>query len=177
MGLTDAIDAPDALLNLHRVPRQVVIEHDMAELQVQTLAAGVGGDQHLSLVREGALHLLTLVEIERAVEADHLEAAIAQELRQHGLRRDKLGEHQHLELRVVLLTLQFVDPVEQHLGLSVGALGFTPPCSREQKFHFGALVLEPLHSAAEHGLHLLLRVEVRPLFAHIFTEEVELPRG
>ena len=42
--LSNAINAADPLLQLHRVPGQVVVEDDVAELEVQTFPAGVGGD-------------------------------------------------------------------------------------------------------------------------------------
>ncbi len=45
--LTDAVDSTDALLDPHRVPRQVVVDQDVAELEVPALAAGLGGDQDL----------------------------------------------------------------------------------------------------------------------------------
>ena len=42
MFLTDTIDTADSLFDLHRVPRQIVIHDDMAELKIKTLAAGIG---------------------------------------------------------------------------------------------------------------------------------------
>ena len=41
-ALTVAVDAPHALLVTHRIPGKVVIHHDVAELEVNTLAAGLG---------------------------------------------------------------------------------------------------------------------------------------
>ena len=41
----DAVDAADPLFELHRVPGNVVVDHHVAELQVQALAAGVGRHQ------------------------------------------------------------------------------------------------------------------------------------
>src|SRR5215210_7960353 len=43
--LPDAVDAADALLNRHRVPRQVEVDERVAELQVAPLAARFGGEQ------------------------------------------------------------------------------------------------------------------------------------
>ena len=45
--LADAVDPADALLDLHRVPRQVVVDQDVAELEVSALAAGLGRDEDL----------------------------------------------------------------------------------------------------------------------------------
>ena len=42
--LRQPVDAADALLDAHRVPRQVVVEHAVAELEVLSLGAGVGRD-------------------------------------------------------------------------------------------------------------------------------------
>jgi hypothetical protein len=36
---------PDALLNALRVPRQVVVDHQITELQVDTFRRGLGGDE------------------------------------------------------------------------------------------------------------------------------------
>src|SRR5262249_5099480 len=44
--LPDPVQAPNALLEPHRVPGDVEVEHAMAELEVQPLAADVGREQH-----------------------------------------------------------------------------------------------------------------------------------
>jgi len=44
-SLTDAVDAPDALLDDHRIPRQLVVHQAMAELQVESLGAGARRDE------------------------------------------------------------------------------------------------------------------------------------
>ncbi|MNR48408.1 hypothetical protein D3C85_1676460 [compost metagenome] len=41
MVLTDTVDAANTLFNPHRVPRQIEVDDDVAELQVQTFAAGI----------------------------------------------------------------------------------------------------------------------------------------
>ena len=43
--LTVAMAAPDALLDALRIPRQVVVDDGVAELEVQALGAGLGGDE------------------------------------------------------------------------------------------------------------------------------------
>ena len=45
--LADAVDAAEALLDPVRVPRQVVVDHQVRALQVDALAGGVGRDEHL----------------------------------------------------------------------------------------------------------------------------------
>ena len=46
--LADAVDAPEALLDPVRVPRQVVVDHQVRDLEVQALAGRVGGEQDLA---------------------------------------------------------------------------------------------------------------------------------
>ena len=50
--LADPVQPAEPLLDLHRVPRQIQIDHDVAELQVAALAGGLGGQQHRRLVAE-----------------------------------------------------------------------------------------------------------------------------
>ena len=45
--LAVAVAAADALLDALRVPRQVVVDDRLAELEVQPLCAGLGADEHL----------------------------------------------------------------------------------------------------------------------------------
>ena len=45
LGLADAVDATEALLDAVGVPGQVVVDHQVGALQVETLAGGVGRDQ------------------------------------------------------------------------------------------------------------------------------------
>ena len=45
LGLADAVDAPEPLLQAIGIPRQVVVDHEMrAALQVHAFAGGVVGD-------------------------------------------------------------------------------------------------------------------------------------
>ena len=48
LALADAVDAPEPLLDPVRVPRQVVVDHQVSGLQVQALAGRVGGQQDLA---------------------------------------------------------------------------------------------------------------------------------
>ena len=43
LGLADAVDAAEALLQAVRVPGQVVVDHQVGALQVDAFAGGVGG--------------------------------------------------------------------------------------------------------------------------------------
>ena len=44
--LADAVDAAEPLFEAVRVPRQVVVDHQVGVLEVDAFAGGVGGDQH-----------------------------------------------------------------------------------------------------------------------------------
>jgi hypothetical protein len=57
LGLADAMDATEALLQLVRIPGQVVVDHQVrAALEVHAFAGGVVGDQeaHLRVVHKTA---------------------------------------------------------------------------------------------------------------------------
>ena len=73
LGLADAVDAAEALLDAVGVPRQVVVDHQVRALEVDALAGGVGGQQHLHLgvVLEGLLRLQALFAAHAAVDDDH----------------------------------------------------------------------------------------------------------
>ena len=105
VGLADAINPTDALLQLHRIPGQVVVDDHVAELQVQALAAGIGGDQDLGLVGERPLCALALLQVHGAIEHHDRITALLQDLLQHLLGGYELGEQQHLEGWVVLVPL------------------------------------------------------------------------
>jgi len=62
MILAVAIQAPHPLVQPHGIPWDVVIDDDVAELQVQTLAASVGGDENADILGERFLHLLILLK-------------------------------------------------------------------------------------------------------------------
>ena len=123
--LADTVDAADPLFELHRIPGNVVVDHHVAELQVQPLAAGVGRHQKAGRAGERTLHVRALVQSHRSVEADYREAAVGQKPAQHLLRRDELREDQDLQVGVAFVLLQTIDPVEQSVGFGVhtGCLG------------------------------------------------------
>ena len=73
LGLADAVDAAEALLDAVGVPGQVVVHHQVGALEVDALAGGVGGQQHLHLgvVLERLLRLHALLAAHAAVDHDH----------------------------------------------------------------------------------------------------------
>ena len=68
--LADAVDAAEALLDPVRVPRQVVVDHQVGDLQVDALAGGVGGDEdlHGRVDAEPVLDLSPVVALDAAVD-------------------------------------------------------------------------------------------------------------
>ena len=52
MVLADAVDPAEALLDLHRVPGEIEVHHDVAELQVAPLAGCFRAEQHGGVTAE-----------------------------------------------------------------------------------------------------------------------------
>ena len=73
LGLADAVDAPEALLEPVGIPGQVVVDHQVGALEVDALAGGVGRQQdlHLGIVPEGFLRLHAFLAAHAAVDDDH----------------------------------------------------------------------------------------------------------
>ena len=44
--LTDAVDAPEALFKAIRIPRQVVVHHQVGVLEIHAFAGGIGGEKN-----------------------------------------------------------------------------------------------------------------------------------
>ena len=73
LGLADAVNAPEALLQPGRVPRKVVVDHEVGALQVDALASGVGGhqDQHLLVLHKRLLDMAPIPAPQPTVNGDH----------------------------------------------------------------------------------------------------------
>ena len=72
LGLTDAMDAAEALLDPVRVPRQVVVDEQMSPLKVDALACSVGRHKEstIGLLREALLGLPSVLAARAAVDRD-----------------------------------------------------------------------------------------------------------
>ena len=72
LGLADAVDAPEALLQPVRVPGEVVVDHQVRALQIDALARGVRRQQHLHfrVVPERLLHRQAFLAPDAAVDDD-----------------------------------------------------------------------------------------------------------
>src|SRR5262245_9050802 len=73
LGLADAVDATEPLLQPVWVPWQVVVDHEVGALKVDTLASGVcrKQDLHLRVVSERLLDIHALFAPHAAVNGDH----------------------------------------------------------------------------------------------------------
>ena len=119
VGLPDTIHPADPLFEAHRVPGDIVVDHHVAELEVQTLPAGIGGDEDAGILGECLLDSLALFHVHGAVQANYRESPLRQESTQHLLGGHEFGEYQRLEFRIPLFRLKAVKPVEQRLGLGI----------------------------------------------------------
>jgi len=45
--LADPVEPSDALLHLHGIPREVIVDDSVSKLQIATLAASLGGNENL----------------------------------------------------------------------------------------------------------------------------------
>ena len=72
-GLADAVDAAEALLEAVGIPRQVVVDHQVRALEVDALARGIRGEQHLHLgvVLERLLRVQAILAAHAAVDHHH----------------------------------------------------------------------------------------------------------
>jgi hypothetical protein len=73
LGLADAVDAAEALLQPVRVPRQVIIDHQVRALEVDAFAGRIvrDHDQHVLVVHEGLDHLAAILTADAAVNLYH----------------------------------------------------------------------------------------------------------
>ena len=73
LGLADAVDAPEALLQAVRVPGQVVVDHQVGALEVDAFAGRIVRDHHrdLRVVHERLHHLAPVRAPDPAVDHDH----------------------------------------------------------------------------------------------------------
>ena len=98
--LADAVNAPKPLFQPSGVPRQVVIDEQMAELQVDALTSRFGGDADLAACAELFLGLLALMGVHAAVDLASGISPPLQVLAEVVQRVAVLREHQQLAAAV-----------------------------------------------------------------------------
>ena len=76
MLLAETIDAPDALLYPHGVPRHVVVDQGAAELEIQALGGGIRTQQNIGLsVAEPTFGIVSADPLPRAVAGGYFSTA------------------------------------------------------------------------------------------------------
>ena len=132
LRLADAVDAAEALFQAVRIPGQVVVDHQVGALQVDAVAGGVGGQQHLHLrvVPERFLRRQTFLAAHAAVDDDHRRLSAEQcrdALLQVAQRVAVLGEDHQLLMR------RGRGPRDRAVTVANGRLPgpAVPSCSRE----------------------------------------------
>ncbi len=73
LGLANAVDAAEALFQTVRVPRQVVVHHQVCALEVNALTGGVRGqqDQNVLVLLEALLRLGAVLAAHATVHGDN----------------------------------------------------------------------------------------------------------
>ena len=108
LALAVAVDAAHPLLEAVRVPGDVVVEEDVADLKVDPLARGLGGDQDLDLAFaelllgvEARARLVARARLHAAVDAADAEAPGLEAIHEVVQRVLELGEEEQALVRVV----------------------------------------------------------------------------
>ena len=108
LALAVAVDAAHPLLEAVRVPGDVVVEEDVADLEVDALARGLGGDQNLDLAFaelllgvEARARLVARARLHAAVDAADAEAPGLEATHEVVERVLELGEEEQALVRVV----------------------------------------------------------------------------
>ena len=73
LSLPNTVDAAKTLLNPVRIPRKIIVNHQMGALKIDPLARGVGGNEHLHIriMLEGLLRLHAFIAAHAAVDNYH----------------------------------------------------------------------------------------------------------
>ena len=125
LALAVAVDAAHPLLEAVRVPGDVVVEEDVADLEVDALARGLGGDQDLDLAFaelllgvEAGARLVARARLHAAVDAADTEAPGLEARHEVVQRVLELGEEEQALVRVVEEALLLEQRLEfRELGL------------------------------------------------------------
>src|SRR5690606_14244355 len=120
-GLANPIKSADPLLNHHRIPWKVVIDHDVGELEVAPLATGFRRNHDLGRVSELADRPLLLLQVDCSVKTDNSIPSRVEHLMQKPLGLNKASEDKAL-LGGILLERGINEPCQQGHRLRVSKL-------------------------------------------------------
>ena len=72
LSLAETVNAAEPLLDAVRVPRQVVVDHEVGTLEVDAFACGVGGyqDRDGRIIQESVLPRSAVIALDPAVDFD-----------------------------------------------------------------------------------------------------------
>src|SRR5262245_39144855 len=153
--LADAMDATHPLFQTVGVPRHVVVDHQMAELQVHALASGVRCDADLHLLVEDAPAFLPVYGIVAAVDGHGFVAPGPERPIKMLQRVTMLSENEELastlrqlsELGLVQALLELLElGLDRRLGISkTHGLRVEPP-------QFPDLAPQALHGFRDHDV-------------------------
>src|SRR5690348_17331629 len=99
-SLTDTMDAADALLDDHRIPRKLVIHEAIAELQVQSLGSGARRDEHRSSIRSEGGELLRPFRHGQRAGIDDWRAVMLPDLFRDELQRREMFAEDDQAIRI-----------------------------------------------------------------------------
>src|ERR1700688_2522220 len=93
--LADSVQPAHPLLEAHKRPRNMPVNHHVSALEIYPFAAGVGGNQHLAVPTEkAALELVSRLVIDGTLEGLDAIADIGEAMREPSCRVRKFSEHQ-----------------------------------------------------------------------------------
>ena len=119
MFLSNSVNPANPLFNLHGVPWQIVIYHDMAELKIDTLAASIRRNHYLGIFPEHVLLTYLFVQVHATVNNGSFVSQPIQAFNDILLCLNELCENQYLNVLVVFLSLDFLNNTNQASEFSV----------------------------------------------------------
>ena len=175
VDLSDAVDPTDALLETARRPRKIPVHDHMSELEVDALSPGVGAYEYLDALPEGFLGQRPFAQGHRAVDRHRRHAGRLQQLQQHLLGGDELGEDQDLDFRILFRPPEFPEQGEEGTYLGVRAGSGRGAGKAQQVAQFAPFGLPRRASCLGEGLVLLFAGEVSPVLVTVNEQQQLFP--
>ncbi len=104
MVLADTIHSTDTLFDSHRIPRQIVVDEQVAELEVPTLTTSLGAYEHLGPhTVPKTFHCVVLVSrLHLTMKDVNTPTSGSEQFSQMSLGLAELSEYEHLLVRVLI---------------------------------------------------------------------------